>query len=209
MTRFLLTYFFPAIIKKAKINKGFIEQFMENNTPTKISNPEIGEVKNSNNPVAEKILYAVFFSLIIAAVAITYYKYFISRNYYIEAEADCDPVAEKCFIYQCDPAEDSECSEDPAEQISYYKIIKKKAYLIPLCDPNSEDCPALACEAGEDCEEILCSPETATEGEECNDPEQYLKENPPESDLEEGADETCSEGDSSCSGDESSDLKAL
>ena len=74
---------------------------------------------------------------------------------------------------ECDPAIDSECPENQSERISYYKIVQKKARDIPLCDADSPDCQALACQAGEDCKEIFCDETIKTEGVECGNPETF------------------------------------
>jgi len=140
-----------------------------------------------------KIFFAVFFTLIVAVVAITFTKYFVAKDYYIEAEADCDPYTEKCFIWECDPEatdEAEKCTGDQENDISYYKIVQKKANLIPLCDPNDEDCDALSCSPGMDCEETLCDESAIEEGQQCNDPEKYTQENPVE--------EECAEDDEEC-----------
>lgn len=142
-----------------------------------------------------KILLLAFLVLVTVVVAFTYYRYMIKRDYVIEAQADCDPYAEACFIWQCDPKSSEEgeaCTGDPEEDIWYYKIVKRNAMNVPLCDPNDEECDALTCEPAleKDCEIILCDEETAIEQEtECNDPEEYALENPYECDPEE--DEEC------------------
>ena len=127
-----------------------------------------------------KIFFAVFFLLIAVSVAATYYRYIIKRDCIVHAEVDCDPETEACFIWECDPESEEEgeaCTGDPDEDIWYYKIIKKNAQNIPLCDPNEEECEELSCEPGEeDCEEILCSEGELEEGEVCSDPETYLME---------------------------------
>jgi hypothetical protein len=74
---------------------------------------------------------------------------------------------------------DEKCLEDPAEQADYYKLIRIKANLLPFCTPGEDGCPVLACYPGQDCEEILCNAGNVPEGEACNDPREYLEENPP------------------------------
>ncbi|MDQ1283956.1 MAG: hypothetical protein QG620_304 [Patescibacteria group bacterium] len=146
-----------------------------------------------------RIFFAVFFGLIALTVAATFIKYFILKDYYIQAEAECDPSAERCFIYECDPEEDGEdCPEDEAERISYYKLIKKKAYAIPLCDPAGENCPALACQAGEDCEETLCEEDNEEEGIVCNDPAEYVLEENTLGDDEAEDEEECDSEEEDC-----------
>ena len=140
-----------------------------------------------------KIFFAVFFTLVAAVVTITFVKYFVAKDYYIEAQADCDPYVQNCVVWECDPdsTEDGEkCTGDPEEDIWYYQNVKKIASEIPLCDPNGEDCDALACDAGMDCEVTYCDEATAEEGTTCNDPVKYTQENPVE--------EECAEGDEEC-----------
>jgi hypothetical protein len=156
------------------------------------------------NKWPNRIFFIIFGLLILGSVAFTYYRIMIKKDYIISAEAFCDPAQEKCFIYVCDPASE-ECTGDPAEDTSYYKIIKRKASNIPLCDPNNEDCEALVCQEGEKgCSYELCD-EGNPDGIECNDPEQYILENTIENEeCEEGDEEClteealCEEGDEEC-----------
>lgn len=159
-----------------------------------------------------KILLLAFLMLVIGVVVFTYYKYMVKRDYVIEAQADCDPYTEACFIWQCDPESSEEgppdgeaseaCTGDPEEDIWYYQIVKRNAMNIPLCDPNDENCDALTCDPllEKDCEIILCDEETAAEQEaECNDPAEYIMNNPPEEEEDLSANEAeCEEGDEEC-----------
>lgn len=144
-----------------------------------------------------KIFFLVFFLLIIASVAVTYWRIMVKRDYIISAQQDCDPATEQCFVSSCDPESDSECAATPEkERTTYYKIIKKNAKNIPLCDPYANECPeVLTCEEGEEeCEFEYCGEENVPEGESCNNPEEYLAENPPEEECgcEEESDSTAS-----------------
>ena len=138
----------------------------------------------------EKIFFIIFFMLLIGSVAFTYYKIVLKKNYLIEAQVDCDPETERCFVWECDPesVEEGEvCTGDPEVDIWYYKLVTKNAGNIPLCNPEEdENCTPLVCEEGEvDCAEILCNDENKLEqGAECNDPEEYLFNNPPEEEEE-------------------------
>ncbi len=137
-----------------------------------------------------KIFFIVFFLLIAASVAATYYRYIVAHDYVIEAEADCDPYTEVCFTYVCDPEVGEECTGDPLEDTSYYKIISRNAKNIPLCDPEEEGCEALICpEDEEDCEITFCDPATAAEEMICTDPAAYTLENSIEEDAATGEDE--------------------
>ncbi len=132
---------------------------------------------------------------IVGSVAATYYRYVIKRDYAVEAQTDCDPETEKCFIWKCDPRAlegEEKCTGVPDNDIWYYQVVRRNAKNIPLCDPKDENCAALTCEPGEQgCSVEFCTPENVPNGEECNDPEKYILENPPE----EG---TCEEGDEEC-----------
>lgn len=129
----------------------------------------------SDQPWAEKIFFSVFFLAVFIVVAASFYKFYVLKDYYVKLEAECDPAAEKCFVYECDPAVDAECPANAAERVSFYKFIEKKANLLPLCAPADANCPSMACQAGEDCREILCDETAKTEDESCNDPAEYLK----------------------------------
>jgi len=141
--------------------------------------------------------------LILGSVAVTYWRYIVKRDYIVQAQTDCDPETENCFIWECDPESDADgekCTGDPEKDIWYYKIIRRNAMRIPDCpaspaggDPEDENCMALVCDEGEpECSEELCTAESVPEGESCNDPVQYLLENPPEESVE------CEEGDEEC-----------
>jgi hypothetical protein len=140
-----------------------------------------------------KILIVVFALLILGSVGATYYRIFVKRDYIISAQTDCDPLEENCYVWECDPNatdESEKCTGDPEKDIWYYKIINRKAYNIPLCDPNSEECEALTCSEGEDdCEMKNCDPEA----DECRTPEKYQEENP-----DALSEEECAEDDEEC-----------
>ncbi|MDI6777844.1 MAG: hypothetical protein QMD77_01520 [Patescibacteria group bacterium] len=167
-----------------------------------------------------KILFAVLAILIVGAVAVTFWRYIVKRDYIIQAQIDCDPETQNCFVWECDPMsleEGEQCTGNPDNDVWYYKIISRNAKNIPDCDPNDENCTAYVCGEGEkDCGYELCAPENVPEGEECNDPEQYLIDNPPEeeiqceegdeecvSKLEKGAEEQCAPDDEECAAEES------
>ncbi len=141
-----------------------------------------------------KILLAVLSLLIVGSVGTAYYRYMVVRDYAVEMQTDCDPMSETCFIYVCDP-EVEECSGNPEEDTWYYKMFRRNAANIPICDPSEEGCEAYVCAEGErDCEEILCDETTLAEfdaGDACSDPEVYSLEHPEDSEeMEEGAGET-------------------
>lgn len=133
-----------------------------------------------------KILFAVFALLIVGSVAVTYWKIMVKKDYIIEAQTDCDPYTEKCFLWECDPESTEEgeaCVEDPEENSWYFQVVKRNASRIPLCDPNDEECDALTCGENEpECEYIFCDEANMEEqyASACNDPIVYTQENPVE-----------------------------
>jgi hypothetical protein len=104
------------------------------------------------------IFWVVFISIIIVAVALTYVRVFINKDYLVVDEVSCDPATEDCFVYTaedlCAESEVENCTEETRDE--YYKIIYKKAANVPFCeyDPElGESCPELTCEVGESEEE--------------------------------------------------------
>ncbi|KKQ52435.1 MAG: hypothetical protein US70_C0009G0030 [Parcubacteria group bacterium GW2011_GWD2_38_11] len=153
-----------------------------------------------------KILLWVLALLIIASVGATYWRIMIKKDYVIEAQIDCDPYEEKCFVWECDPDSTEEgeaCTGDEENDIWYFAVARRNAANIPLCDPETdESCDPWTCVEpygdgiwGEkDCEKILCDEVTKEEqGVECNDPIQYTIDNPIEDEEVE-----CEEGDEEC-----------
>ncbi|OGH88634.1 MAG: hypothetical protein A3J93_00880 [Candidatus Magasanikbacteria bacterium RIFOXYC2_FULL_42_28] len=103
-----------------------------------------------------KIFFIIFFTAIVASIAVVYYRYVNKRDYYVRLQVPCDQLAERCFVSECDPSEDSECPADPEERTSYYKIIEKKAYNLPNCAGEVSDCPIPSCTGDASCLEFLC-----------------------------------------------------
>lgn len=117
------------------------------------------------------ILFYLLFAVVVAVIALTYYRVVVRHDYVVSMELDCDPELESCFVYVCDPLEDEECSENPDEQIYYYKIINKNARNIVPCGLPAEECPAVSCAPGEpECEEILCDEFAEAAGDVCSKP---------------------------------------
>lgn len=166
------------------------------------------ENKNITLDKKSKILFVIIGLLIVGSVAVTFWRYMVKRDYIVQAQTDCDPETETCFVWECDPestVEGEACIGDEESDIWYYKIVHRNAKNIPLCDPNDEECTALVCDPGEkDCSEELCSESNVPEGETCNDPVQYLIDNPPEEECAEddeeclAAEEECAEDDQEC-----------
>lgn len=116
-----------------------------------------------------KILISVVILLIIASVVATYYRIYIQKNYFILIDAPCDPNQDKCFEYQCVVGVDIGCSENPAEQITYFNYINKKAYDAVTCDSNDKGCSLYKCSENEKgCEVIFCAEKTKKVEEVCS-----------------------------------------
>ncbi len=108
------------------------------------------------------------------------------KDYIIEAQVNCDPMTEACFVLVCDPENGEECTGNLEEDTSYYKILHRNAKYIPLCDPQAADCPVASCQsAEEDCLVTLC--DASMEDVVCSDPDTYMQEH---SALEETIEET-------------------
>ena len=151
-----------------------------------------------------KIFFIILGLLIIGSVFATYYRTVIAKNYIIEAQTDCDPYAQKCFVWECDSAstvEGEACTGDAEKDSWYYNLVERNASQIPLCDPADENCKALECDDNEpDCKYIYCDDETKVAQEvECSDPVKYLEENPLEDETvtDESA-EDCAPDDTEC-----------
>jgi hypothetical protein len=181
---------------------------MDENLTSEQNVSDAGELRKS------KIFFVVFFLILFLSIAATYYRTMIKKDYLISAQIDCDPYVEKCFIWNCDPnsvVEGEACTGDPESDIWYYKIFERKAYNVPLCNPDDENCDAYTCaEEEKNCAEILCNEENKVEqGVECNDPEEYTLNNPEEEEAEcegddcEAAEEECDSETDDCTETES------
>lgn len=129
--------------------------------------------------------------LILASVGATYWRIMVEKDYVIEAQTDCDPYVDECFVWECDPESDVEgeaCTGDPETDSWYFQVIRRNASNVPLCDPNTdEECEALVCAEDEpECEYEFCTEENMEEqyAVACNDPEQYALDNPEEEEYE-------------------------
>ncbi|HBR79314.1 MAG TPA: hypothetical protein DEA46_02715 [Candidatus Moranbacteria bacterium] len=147
-----------------------------------------------------KIFWWTMGILILASFGATFYRYMIKKDYIVQAQVDCDPYSEVCFVWECDPESDVEgemCTGDPEEDVWYFKVINKNASRIQTCDASDEDCNALVCAQNEpDCEFVFCNSENMEENyaSSCiDDPAKYALENPIEEE-----ESKCDEGDEEC-----------
>ena len=151
-----------------------------------------------------KIFFIIFGLLIVGSVFATYYRTVIAKNYIIEAQTDCDPYTQKCFIWQCDPSSNvdgEKCIGDAEKDTWYYNLVERNASRIPFCDPKDENCDTLKCSVNEpDCQYIFCDEKTkVAQKVECSDPVEYAKENPPvDETATDGSDQECAPDDAEC-----------
>lgn len=127
-----------------------------------------------------KILFWTLVALVVLSVSASYYRFMVLHDYLVQAEVDCDPSHESCFVWECDP-EEEECTGNPDEDTWYYKIAYRNAKNIPACDAEDETCDHFTCpEEGEaECREVLCSPEGLEEYHvetACTIPEDFAEE---------------------------------
>ena len=110
--------------------------------------------------VWSKGLLVIFSIAILLSIAASYDRYMVKRDYIIEAQVDCDPMMESCFVQKCDPESQdvtTMCTGNPKEDTTYYKNIRKNAMNISLCNPQNADCKPMVCAEGEtDCSYTLC-----------------------------------------------------
>ena len=136
-------------------------------------NKDESQLVSEKSEMANKIFYIILALLIVTSVGVTFYKIIILKDYQIVTQVSCDPASEKCFVSQCDPAEDDTCPEKLYERISYYKNISKKAVAIYSCESTEEKLGCneeLSCTEGEqDCSYTFCDPTQLADGEACSE----------------------------------------
>jgi hypothetical protein len=139
--------------------------------------PDVMVEKKNQARIISRILIFSFFLAVILSVGVSFLRFFVLRDYMIQAQASCDPRTEVCFIYHCDPSAE-ECTGDEVADTSYYKLIDRNAQFIPTCNPTSEGCAALECPVDEPgCVVTFCTPDNP-DGIECTTPETYREEHP-------------------------------
>lgn len=105
-----------------------------------------------------KFLLSALLVLIVAVVSITFFRFYVARDYLVISEIECDPEINNCFVWVNDDGEEE-----------YYAYLEKMAYNIPLCNPHREECEELSCgENEEECETFFCDPSEVGEGEYCS-----------------------------------------
>lgn len=106
----------------------------------------------------KKIIFTTVGISLFLSMGITFCRYYILRDYIIYAEVACDPNKEKCFVRHCTEDDLDPCDFLHVKYTRYYKIVRKIASHIPLCNQNIEQCPPLTCQPSEEnCEIITCT----------------------------------------------------
>lgn len=115
-----------------------------------------------------KIILTFVLALIFAVATYAHIKYRVGMDYAVTFDGPCAPTEESCFVAHCDP-EYEECTGNPQDDISYYKLFTKRAHDLPLCDPHDEDCRATLCVPQDECEVQYC--DASDPEQECASPE--------------------------------------
>lgn len=112
-----------------------------------------------------KILFSLFGILIVLSVSASYYRFMVLHDYIIEAQVDCNPSSESCFVWECDPSIEGECTGNPDKDTWYFKIAHRNAKNITACEEGDELCAPFSCplEGEEECDEVLCNADSLTE----------------------------------------------
>lgn len=108
----------------------------------------------SNN--LSKILFWTMMIFVFLTVSASYYRFIVTHDYIIEAEVDCDPTIESCFVWECDPAIEGECTGNIDDDLWYYKFAYRNAKYIPECFDDS--CDSFKCSSKDEpgCSEVTC-----------------------------------------------------
>jgi hypothetical protein len=119
------------------------------------------ETVDKKSKIANRIFYIILALLIVGSVGVTFYKIVILKDYQIVAETSCNPTTEKCFVY----------TDEESGEVSYYKLISKKAMNISLCEATEEKLGCeeeLACTENElSCSYTYCDATKLSDGEAC------------------------------------------
>ena len=126
--------------------------------------------ENNNEGKKNVWFFTILGLLILASVTVTFFKYYIYKDFQITAEVSCDQATEVCFHYEgviCEEG-DTECVPEEAYD---YKVISKNAADIYACEQTEEKIGCtkeLSCVEGEEkCSYEYCTEEALYEGVTC------------------------------------------
>ncbi len=112
-------------------------------------------------------IYILLFSCFVV-VAVSFYNFYLKKDYYFIVETNCDSTSETCFYRDCSIAD--EC---PPNNLSYYSKYTINANDFAMCE--NEDCTNFCKENADSCVKTECTEEDI-EGELCLFPESVLNE---------------------------------
>ena len=96
-------------------------------------------------PVRVFILLVV--GALVVSASVAFYTFYIVRDYALFANVSCNPSTHSCFVGDGDTTP------------QFYAKLTKRANTIPACNGWLNQCPELACAAGDEtCAIAYCSP---------------------------------------------------
>jgi hypothetical protein len=142
----------------------------------------VNKTKNSME-LKDKWFVVTIFLILFGGIGYSYWHFVVDRGYTLVYHSDCDPTAESCYVWECDPDavdEEEKCTGDPEKDVWYYTHLERLAKNVPECNVDDANCDPFACDEGEEgCCEVTCNEETAKADEvTCSDPETYIREHP-------------------------------
>lgn len=107
--------------------------------------------------IKSKILYGFLAAILILSSSASYYRFMVLNDYIVEAQVDCDPTLESCFVWECDPSVESECTGNEEEDTWHFKYAYRNAGNIPEC--TDDTCSPFECSSANeaDCSEVTCN----------------------------------------------------
>lgn len=107
-----------------------------------------------------KYFFIAIALILLCIVGYRYYDYVYKGNFPLEVNAVCNPSIEKCFVSDCDPANDENCDTAPYKKV---EISKNEA---PIC-LEEHSCKTFSCSGLSNCAITYCSSDTLSDGEKC------------------------------------------
>lgn len=104
-----------------------------------------------------RLLLILGLIVLVGAVAASYYRSFVAKEYNIQYESTCDPQTESCFYYECTEEDGEDC-----ESYAYALMQKHANDLYAACGDDVTSCEAAALCLPSDraCERTYCDPES-------------------------------------------------
>jgi hypothetical protein len=106
----------------------------------------------------------------ILVTAVSFFQFYIRKDYSFEVETSCDPTTEACFYRDCE-GEGNFC---PPNGLSYYKRYSINAGDFDSC--TGGDCASVCVTGMIACIQIVCDDSSSAEGSVCVEPTPELLE---------------------------------